>query len=365
MPRLSPVQRLFVYKLKVRAVPYPQIRTQYAAQFPGAHIPHCNTVYNMHVKMEEHQVLVDRHVGNSGRGRSGRSDDNILRVYESFMEDPKMSLRKRSAKLGLSRDTVQRIMRKDLALYPYKISQRQDLLARDYPVRVQFADYFLGRHAADNDFVNNIWWSDESHVHLNGRVNSHNNIHWGTERPTEVTTAPLHSLKITILCAISSHGILGPYFFEENGNTVTVNGARYLQMLRRQFIPDLFAFCTDRDLNPADMFFMQDGARPHITNPVKSYLKDQFDDRTIGDRLENHWPARSPDLTPCDFFLWGWMKDEVFKRAPIANRDSLKDAVKDILGGLEQETCRRACCSVINHLQVLRNRNGQHIEQFR
>jgi hypothetical protein len=24
------------------------------------------------------------------------------------------------------------------------------------------------------------------------------------------------------------------------------------------------------------------------------------------------WPPRSPDLTPCDFFLWGFTKDRVF-----------------------------------------------------
>ena len=24
------------------------------------------------------------------------------------------------------------------------------------------------------------------------------------------------------------------------------------------------------------------------------------------------WPPRSPDLTPCDYFLWGYVKDQVF-----------------------------------------------------
>jgi hypothetical protein len=24
------------------------------------------------------------------------------------------------------------------------------------------------------------------------------------------------------------------------------------------------------------------------------------------------WPPRSPDLTPCDFFLWGYVKDRVY-----------------------------------------------------
>ncbi|GBN23572.1 hypothetical protein AVEN_144157-1 [Araneus ventricosus] len=24
------------------------------------------------------------------------------------------------------------------------------------------------------------------------------------------------------------------------------------------------------------------------------------------------WPPRSPDLTPCDFFLWGYVKDKIY-----------------------------------------------------
>jgi hypothetical protein len=31
-----------------------------------------------------------------------------------------------------------------------------------------------------------------------------------------------------------------------------------------------------------------------------------------GDQELMHWPPRSPDVTPCDFFLWGFMKDRVF-----------------------------------------------------
>jgi hypothetical protein len=29
--------------------------------------------------------------------------------------------------------------------------------------------------------------------------------------------------------------------------------------------------------------------------------------------FEVQWPPLSPDLTPLDFCLWGWMKSEVYK----------------------------------------------------
>ena len=116
--------------------------------------------------------------------------------------------------------------------------------------------------------------------------------------------------KVTVWCAISSHGVLGPYYYEQNGQNVTVNGTRYYDMLRTKFIPDLFNFCLQHDLDPLKMWFQQDGARPHIVNSVRQYLQAPglFGGRTIGQHLDHHWPARSPDLTVCDFFLWGYLK---------------------------------------------------------
>ena len=40
--------------------------------------------------------------------------------------------------------------------------------------------------------------------------------------------------------------------------------------------------------------------------------------RWIGRAVSNDqhfllWPPRSPDLTPCDFFLWGYVKDNAYK----------------------------------------------------
>ena len=31
---------------------------------------------------------------------------------------------------------------------------------------------------------------------------------------------------------------------------------------------------------------------------------------------ENDWPARSPDLTPCDFLLCGYLKGKIFTSPP-------------------------------------------------
>jgi hypothetical protein len=38
--------------------------------------------------------------------------------------------------------------------------------------------------------------------------------------------------------------------------------------------------------------------------------------------FEVQWPPRSPELTPSDFCLWGWMKSEVYKEK-VNTRDEL------------------------------------------
>ena len=55
----------------------------------------------------------------------------------------------------------------------------------------------------------------------------------------------------------------------------------------------------------------------HFHNDVPDYLNTNLPQRWIGplgqdDVALTRWPPTSPDLTPCDFFLWGFVKDTVF-----------------------------------------------------
>jgi hypothetical protein len=60
-----------------------------------------------------------------------------------------------------------------------------------------------------------------------------------------------------------------------------------------------------------DLIYQQDGAPPHFHNEVTSYLYERLCNRCIGRGDSTEWPTRSPDLTPMDFFLWGFVKDSV------------------------------------------------------
>ena len=59
--------------------------------------------------------------------------------------------------------------------------------------------------------------------------------YWSAENPRQLHQTPLHCQRVTVWCAISSVGIIGTYFFEENERAVTVNAARYREMIERIF----------------------------------------------------------------------------------------------------------------------------------
>jgi hypothetical protein len=103
-------------------------------------------------------------------------------------------------------------------------------------------------------------------------------------------------------------------------------------MLQLWLLPQLAA-------DSGDFVFHQDGAPPQWNLNVRRYLNDELPHRWIGRVGEDDialfpWPSRSPDLTPCDFFLWGYIKDLVYvpplPRSLVELRERIAAAVMTI-----------------------------------
>ena len=63
-------------------------------------------------------------------------------------------------------------------------------------------------------------------------------------------------------------------------------------------------------------WWAQDGAPPHQTVAVSTWMIEVFGRKIIALNHPIEWPPRSPDLTPCDFFLWGYLKSRVYQTPP-------------------------------------------------
>jgi hypothetical protein len=151
------------------------------------------------------------------------------------------------------------------------------------------------------DLVNNLLMSDEAHFHHSGFVNKQNFCYWSSENTQRFHEEPCHIAKVTVWCPISLYGIVRPYFFEDSSeHTVTVNSQHYVSMFENFLGPELACHPVNEDT-----FFQQDGATSHTSRISTNVVRNFFPNHVILKNGDIPWPARSPDLSAHDFFLWG------------------------------------------------------------
>jgi hypothetical protein len=76
------------------------------------------------------------------------------------------------------------------------------------------------------------------------------------------------------------------------------------------------------------------------------------------------WPPRSPDITPCDFFLWGYIKDRVFVPPLATNLDDLKDRITAEVTSVKEDTLRGIWNELSYRLDVVHAAGGGYIERL-
>ena len=286
------------------------------------------------------------------RTRTVRTPANVERVRQAVLRSPRRPARRQAAALQMSDRTVRRILHNDLHFHPYKIAMVQQVLPRDYAVRVTFCEQMIDM--MEDETV--ILMSDEAHFHLDGFVNKQNFRYWSDENPQQLHERPLHSAKVTVWCAVSNKCVIGPYFFEEGGLTVTVNHERYLRMLESFFIPEL----RRKRLPITRIWFQQDGATAHTAHAVMDYLKLKFRGRVISRFGDIAWPARSPDLSVCDYFLWGYLKSKVYVNRP-GTLDALKVAITQEIASIRTVLLEKVFNNFTSRLEECMVRDGQHL----
>lgn len=274
-------------------------------------------------------------IKSSGRPRSARTIENIAVVQNSVMVSPGKSVRRRAQQLHLLPSSLHRILTKDLKMHAYKIQLTQELKPADHGKRLRFAQWIMERQAEDVDFTKRIIFSDEAHFHLSGYVNKQNCRIWGRENPQEVMERPMHPQRATVWCGFWARGVIGPFFFEDDtGTAVTVNGDRYRRMISDWLWPIM------EGMNIENCWLQQDGATCHTSRETLALLEEKFPHRIISLRSTQEWPARSCDLTPCDYFLWGHIKSLVYENKP-TTIPILKAEIERVINGIQPDVCER------------------------
>lgn len=327
------------------------------AKYPENHISQ-STVSRIFYKFEETGSVSD--LPRSGRP-SGLSEDKKINILLSIHENPHASTVSLGQDNDVPQSTVHRFIRNE-KYHPYKVGLVQELLEDDPDRRLQFCEEMMRRCDQNNAFPHNILFSDEATFCLNGVVNRHNYRFWSQENPHWIHEAHTqYPQKVNVWAGIINNRILGPYFFENN-----LTAERYLDFLSFDLFPSLaviFPNADNPDIPHDRIWFQQDGAPPHFGVNVRRYLDDIFPDRWIGRRGAIEWPPRSPDLTPLDYFLWGYVKERVYQNKP-DNIDALKEKIRIVFNNIPIEAIQNSVNGFYHRLAACQVEGGGHFQHL-
>lgn len=106
---------------------------------------------------------------------------------------------------------------------------------------------------------------------------------------------------------------------------------------------------------------MQYDATSHTTSTALELLAQKFGYRVIYQRTDNPWAA--PDLNPYDFFLWGYLKDNVYASNP-TTLQNLKTAITRFTRAILADMCNRVIGNFAVRSNECLNQRGAHIEHI-
>jgi hypothetical protein len=235
-----------------------------------------------------------------------------------------------------ARSTICHIAANRLNLRTRRPAKKPLVIPRHRTERLAFCRAMLQK---PEEYWNQVMWSDESKIE---QFRSRKTL---VRRPPNLRYDPKYtkptvkfSESVMVWGCFSMNGRGALYILPKN---VTMNGERYLQMLKEK-LPNFM-----RILGCGT--YQQDGARIHWTPNVRAWLASK------GYEVFK-WPGNSADLNPIEN-LWDIMKDRVSEKRP-QNLKELIAAIKEVwVREVSPELCRKLAGSMRRRFQaVLHNR---------
>ncbi|ERL86775.1 hypothetical protein D910_04181, partial [Dendroctonus ponderosae] len=192
--------------------------------------------------------------------------------------------------------------------------------------------------------MNYVLFTYEANFNKNGMVNSHYLHYYANTKPYFIRTNSQTRWSLNSWGDIIGNYAIGPYFFDGRG-TVRI----YFNYLQNEL--------------PRKNVVFTYGAPVHHTAQIHEYLNNEFPETTIGRGGPVQWPPRSPDLIKIDFFLWGYVKNEVFKITPTTKYD-MKERTTTVFRNINNIVLNSVSDSFEKRINSCLNVNGNHIEHL-
>ncbi|GFU92297.1 uncharacterized protein TNCV_1338781 [Trichonephila clavipes] len=112
-----------------------------------------------------------------------------------------------------------------------------------------------------------------------------------------------------------------------------------------------------------ELWFQQDGATCHTARATIDLLKDTFGDRLISRFGPVNWPPRSCDLTPLDYFLWGYVKSLVYADKP-QMLDHLEDNIRRVIADIGPQMLEKVIENWTSRFDYIRVSRGSPMPEI-
>ena len=275
-------------------------------------------------------------------------------------QNPELSTRQLAAEFGVDHTIIWKILH-DENLYPYHLQRVQALYEGDRERRVDFCRWFLNQHGVHGgNFAWNILFTDEANFTRDGINNFHNQHLWSPENPHAIVEGQ-HQRRFScnVWGGIFGDFLLGPVFLPNR-----LDGPAYHDFLINTLPEVLEEVPIDRRQH---MWFMHDGAPAHFNLNARQVLssRNYFRNRWIGRGGPVAWPARSPDLNPLDYFLWGHCKTLVYAQRP-NTVEELRNRIVNAFQTIRNTVgiFHRVNGSMYRRIEACLLANGGHFEQM-
>lgn len=283
------------------------------------------------------------------------SEDAEINVLACVNADANISTRQIEAQIGVSRESTRRILKKH-GYKSFKYQIHQHLGNNDFERRLQYCQWFMNNWNVNNNFNKLILFSDESRFTNLGMFNRNNLRYWATENHHLFREGGFQErFGINVWLGVLGTRIVGPVFFNE-----ALTADEYLNILVNvvdNFVDDLPLAVSN------NVLYQQDGAPAHNARLCVDHLNASFGRNWIGTNGPVRWPARSPDLTPLDFFYWPHIKENVYA-TPIDSLIDLQNKILRAINNISHIQKENVVRKIVEKYQRCIEQGGGHFEHL-
>lgn len=267
-----------------------------------------------------------------GAPATKRTPGNIERVKEVIMSDRRLTVREISSDTGLSFGTVQTILTMDLNMRRVSAKFVPRLLSSDQKEnRVEACQQLKEALTEDSHYLQTVITCDESWVYGYDPETKNQSSQWkspSSPRPKKARMSR-SAIKTMLIVFFDIKGIVHSEYLPQGS---TVNQYVYIDILRR--LKESIRRKRPELSTPGSWKLHHDNAPAHTALRVQDFLaKHQIP-------VVPH-PPYSPDLAPCDFWLFPRLKFHL-KGKRFADVEEIKQNTNSELRALVQkdfETC--------------------------